>query len=195
MQLIFCPLVPFFPRISSFLLSRMITCRLTRSLARPATPSHQHLCFPLYRPGYISTLSTRRLSILSHGVSRPLSPAPAPASIRFYSVISPTLQRVHGKKNGEKWPWLEMESPATHPRLIPLFSRKSSVAPRSESPLAHVTRGECGWIKPRVSTNDRTISLTRLRLFSTALSVVAHARQSTRSGRRFDKYHGTTAHF
>lgn len=47
------------------------------------------------------------------------------------------------------------------------------------------------------STFQRMIgqSLTRLRLFFHGFLVVAHARKSTHSGRRFDKYHRTTAHF
>lgn len=105
---------------------------------------------------------------------------------------SPVLSAcIHEKKNGEKRPWLGMESLATHPRLIPLFSRKSSVAPRSESSTAQRTRSECGWIKLEL---QRMIgqSLTRLCPFLSARSL---AEILARRMARYDKYRGTSAHF
>lgn len=166
-------------------------------LARTATPSHQHLCFPLYRP-ITSPLSRRGASpVHPRCVSQPFHPASIRSPMLSHPTILPCSRRVHEKKNGEKRPWLGMESLATHPRLIPLFSRKSSVAPRSESTSARRTRSECGWIKLEL---QRMIgqSLTRLRLFSRLVRWFARSLAcagSTRVRRRYDKYRGTSAHF
>lgn len=156
------PVLFFSLRASSFRLSREIAFATARPVARIATPSHQHLCFPLYRAVTSSTDASFPfpfLSILPRCVpfhspvsllssTFPFSASLSPPGYSRVSTLrlsrSPTCN-VHEKKNGEKRPWLEMESLATHPRLIPLFSRKSSVARRSESPS--VLRSECGRIK------------------------------------------------
>lgn len=152
-----CPFLRFFPLASS-------GDRLPAyPLARTVTPSHQHLCFPLYRP-VTSRLSLRGVPILPPAVCRTF--LSFPASIFSLLLSRPLSPTVHEEKNGEKRP-PEMESlTAAHlsTRLIPLFSQESSVAPHSESPTAHGTWSECGRIKLEV---QRMIgqSFTRLHPF------------------------------
>lgn len=147
-------------------------------LARTVTPSHQHLCFPLYRP-ITSLLSRRDVPILPRCVSRTfLSP---PASIRS-PIIPPALCTRKRMERNDRW--LEMESPKSrrpslHTTNPSFFSAVIGCAPRSESPSAHGTRSECGWIKLEL---QRMIgqSFTRLRSFFPRARSLARSQKYSR---------------
>lgn len=96
------------------------------------TRSYRHFIasaslFSTLSPRHISAFAAASPSVLVVCVA---AFSPLSASLRFSTVIPPSSpsvvrRRVHEKRNGEKRAWLEMESLATHPRLIPLFSPES----------------------------------------------------------------------
>lgn len=103
-----------------------------RSLADSPARSYRHFIasaslFSTLSPRHISAFAAASPSVLVVCVA---AFSPLSASLRFSTVIPPSSpsvvrRRVHEKRNGEKRAWLEMESLATHPRLIPLFSPES----------------------------------------------------------------------
>lgn len=118
-RLIPCLSVCPFRYVSSLWLPREIACRLARS----PVPSLHRISISVFHSiaRHISALSTPRgpHSSSLYVVDFPL---PLPASI-LSPIILPLSRSVHEKKNGEKRPWLGMESLAAHlsTRLIPPF--------------------------------------------------------------------------
>lgn len=142
-------------------------------LARTVTPSHQHLCFPLYRPSHLRSLDAARppfFLVVCCGLSSP------PARIYPLPYYPPALPLCAREKEWRKttvaWDG-KSRRPSLHTANPSFFHRNHRLhRARSESPSAHGTRGECDWIKLEL---QRMIgqSFTRLRpfFFSSARSL------------------------
>lgn len=134
-------------------------------LARTVTPSHQHLCFPLYRPSHLRSLDAARppfFLVVCCGLSSP------PARIYPLPYYPPALPLCAREKEWRKttvaWDG-KSRRPSLHTANPPFFHGNHRLhRARSESPSAHGTRGECDWIKLEL---QRMIgqSFTRLRPF------------------------------